>query len=96
MIKNRLAESRGNLKTAKEKLKKQTSSLMRRSGYKISEKSAALQFPIDGRDRHIVQRKQCRTIKRKSSRSITEKKSKKVTKKKKIRATGKKTKKIIR
>ena len=66
---------------------------MRRSRYKISEKSAALQFPIGGRDRHIVQRIRCRTIKRKSSRS-TGKKSKRMTKKKKkICAAGRKMKK---
>ena len=87
-VKSRLAESRGNLKR---KVKEKISSLMR--GYKISTKSAALQFPLDGRDRSIAHRKRRRGVKRKSSRSITGKKSKKVTKKKKIRAAGRKIKK---
>ena len=89
-VKSRLAESRGNLKR---KAKEKISSLMRGSGYKISTKSAALQFPLSGRDRSIAHRKCRRGVKRKSSRSTTGKKSKKVTKKKKIRAAGRKTKK---
>jgi len=69
---------------------------MRESGYKISAKSAALQFSIDDRDRRIVQRKQHQAVKRKLSRSTTEKKSKKVTKKKKkICVTRRKTKKPL-
>ena len=66
---------------------------MKGSGYKISTKSAALQFPLGGRDRRIAHRKRRRGVKRKSSRSIIGKKSKKVTKKKKIRAAGRKIKK---
>ena len=67
---------------------------MRGSGCKISTKSAALQFPIDDRDRYIVQYKRCRAIKRKSK-NTTGKKSKKVTeKKKKICAAGRKIKKL--
>ena len=89
-IKSRLVESRGNLKR---KAKEKISSLMRGSGYKISTKSAALQFPLGGRDRSISHRKRRRGVKRKSSRSITGRKSKKVTRKKKIRAAGRKTKK---
>ena len=89
-IKCRLVESRGNLKR---KAKEKISSLMRGSGYKISTKSAALQFPLGGRDRSISHRKRRRGVKRKSSRSITGRKSKKVTRKKKIRAAGRKTKK---
>ena len=90
-IKSRLVESRGNLKR---KAKEKISSLMRGSGYKISTKSAALQFPLGGRDRNIAHRKRRRGVKRKSSRSITGRKSKKV-RKKKIRC-WKKNQKIIR
>ena len=54
-VKSRLAESKGNLKR---KAKEKISSLMRGSGYKISTKSAALQFPL-GRDRRIAHRKRC-------------------------------------
>jgi len=61
---------------------------MKESGYKISMKSAAFQFPPDDRDRRIVYRKRRQMIKRKS-RNTTGKKSKKVTKKKKkIRVAG--------
>ena len=49
---------------------------MRESGYKISAKSTALQFPLGSRDKRIVHRKRRRGIKRKSPRSITGKKNK--------------------
>ena len=61
-IKSRLVESRGNLKR---KAKEKISSLMRGSGYKISTKSAALQFPLGGRDRRIAHYKRRREVKRK-------------------------------
>ena len=50
-IKSRLVESRDNLKR---KAKEKISFLMRGSEYKISAKSAAFQFPLNGRDRRIV------------------------------------------
>ena len=65
---------------------------MRESGYKISAKSAALQFPLGSRDKRIVHRKRRRGIKRKSPRSITGKKNRATKKEKKIRAARRKTK----
>ena len=60
-VKSRLVESRSNLKR---KATEKISSLMRRSGYKIFAKSAALQFPLGGRNRCIVHCKRRRGVKK--------------------------------
>lgn len=95
-VKNRFAESRGNLKRkAEEKIK----NLMKGSGYKVSAKNAALQFPLGSLDTHIARRpsprKRNRSTKRKSSSksSAQRKSAKKSRRKKKIRASSRKTKK---
>lgn len=87
-LKNRVKESRGNLKRkAEEKLSK----LMKGSGYKATALNPTRQFPLDILARRIATRPR-RTVKRK----VTKKKkktSKKSTKKKNIRKVGRKTKK---
>lgn len=92
-VKNRFAESRGNLKRkAEEKIK----NLMKGSGYKVSAKNATLQFPLGSLDTHIGKRsslrKRSRSSKRKpsSKSSVQRKSAKKPRKKKKIRTTGRK------
>jgi len=94
-IKNRFMESRKNLKRkAEEKIK----DLMKGSGYKVSAKSAALQFPVGCRVPHFGKRtslcKRKRTVKRKSKNSVRKKSVKRLTtKKKKSRGVARKTKK---
>lgn len=95
-VKNRFTETKGNLKRkAEEKIK----NLMKGSGYKVSAKNAALQFPLDSLDSRIVKRpslrKRNRSTKRKSKSSAQRKSVKKPRKKKKkkIRGSDRKTKK---
>lgn len=96
-VKSRLKESSRNLKRkAKEKITK----LMTGTGYKVSAKTAALQFPFFGHESHIAARKHRRPHRRQMSKkkspknsSVVRKRSnkKKTTKKKKIRSAGRKT-----
>jgi hypothetical protein len=90
-VRNRLVESRDNLKRkAKEKIK----SMMEGSGYKVSAKTRALQFPLGSLDTRIAKRTPLRkrAVKRKSPKSGARRKSgKKSAKKKKIRRKTRKS-----
>lgn len=94
-LKTRLKESRGNLKR---KAEEKINSLMTGSGYKVSAKIPALQFPLGSLDTRLVKtarRKPRQSSKRKSSKSkVRGRKSKKSTgkKKRKIRTAGRKIK----
>ena len=93
-IKNRFVESRKNLKRkAEEKIK----DLMKGSGYKVSAKSPALQFPLGCHVPHFGKRtslrKRKRTVKRKSKNSMRKKSVKRSSTKKKSRGAARKTKK---
>lgn len=94
-LKTRLKESGGNLKR---KAEEKINSLMTGSGYKVSAKIPALQFPLGSLDTRLAKtarRKPRQSSKRKSSKSkVLGKKSKKSTRKKKrkIRTAGRKVK----
>lgn len=94
-LKTRLKESRGNLKR---KAEEKINSLMTGSGYKVSAKIPALQFPLGSLDTRLARtarRKPRQSSKRKSSKSkVRVRKSKKSTRKKKrkIRTAGRKIK----
>lgn len=95
-LKTRLKESGGNLKR---KAEEKINSLMTGSGYKVSAKIPALQFPLGSLDTRLAKtarRKPRQSSKRKSSKSrVRGRKSKKSTtkkKKRKIRTAGRKIK----
>lgn len=94
-LKTRLKESGGNLKR---KAGEKINSLMTGSGYKVSAKIPALQFPFGSLDTRLAKtarRKPRQSSKRKSSKSkVLGRKSKKSTRKKKrkIRTAGRKVK----
>lgn len=94
-LKTRLKESGGNLKR---KAGEKINSLMTGSGYKVSAKIPALQFPLGSLDTRLAKtarRKPRQSSKRKSSKSkVLGRKSKKSTRKKKrkIRTAGRKVK----
>ena len=94
-LKTRLKESGGNLKR---KAEEKINNLMTGSGYKVSAKIPALQFPLGSLDTRLVKtarRKPRPSNKRKSSKSrVRGRKSKKSTRKKKrkIRTAGRKIK----
>lgn len=92
-VKSRFKESSGNLKR---KAREKITSLMKGSGYKVSAKTAALQFPFFSHERHIAIRKRPRRQNKKKSSSKNSSlrrkiAKKKATKKKKIRTVNRKT-----